>query len=121
MTAIQKLKREILYILYDKKTIVPDEDIDRVFDEEYSDVRDIMNEIRSGDYETGLGSEYSRHYESKAVAMDMLDGTAVGWTYWYGGGKHGEPESIDWMGEAYDVDYTEEMQPVRTWKKKEIQ
>lgn len=123
MTATQKLKRDILYILYDKKTIATEEDVDRLYDEasngeDCDGISDLENEFRSGEYETGLQTEYSRHYESKAVAMDMLDGTSVGWTYWYGGGKHGEPESIDWMSEAYDVEFTEVMQPVRTWKKK---
>jgi hypothetical protein len=45
----------------------------------------------------------------------------IGWTYFYGGGKYGEPESIDWMSEAYFLDVAEEekMVVVRTFKKKE--
>jgi len=62
-----------------------------------------------------------RHYESKAVAMKMPDGSWIGWTYWYGGGKHGEPEAIDWMNEAYDVDCHEEEKVVvvQTFKVRE--
>ncbi len=69
---------------------------------------DGTNEVRSAGIETGLNCASSRHYESHAVAMKMPDGSWVGWTYWHGGGKHGEPEAIDWMDEAYDVDCHEE-------------
>ena len=39
----------------------------------------------------------------------------------HGGGKHGEPEAIDWMDEAYDLDVTEEekLVVVKTFKVKE--
>jgi len=67
-----------------------------------------VSEVRCSGIDTGLPAKHSRHYESKAVAMQMPDKTWVGWTYWYGGGKHGEPEGIDWMGEAYDVECAEE-------------
>lgn len=82
---------------------------------------DGKSEVREGEVETCLKCKYSRHYESKAVAMKMPDGSWVGWTYWYGGGKHGEPEAIDWMEEAYDVDCHEEekMVVVQTFSKPE--
>ena len=50
----------------------------------------------------------------------MPDGSWVGWTYWYGGGKHAEPEVMDWMGEAYPLDCVEEekMVTVRTFTKR---
>jgi hypothetical protein len=38
---------------------------------------DAMNEVRSGHVETGLPCEWSRHYESKAVAAKMPDGSWV--------------------------------------------
>jgi hypothetical protein len=84
---------------------------------------DGMSEVRSCGIETDLPCEWSRHYESKAVAMQMPDGSWVGWTYWYGGGKHGEPEAIDWMDEAYEVDCSEEEKVVivRTFTKPEKQ
>lgn len=69
---------------------------------------DYESEFRSGDVETGLETEWSRHYESKAVAKKLSDGTWVGWTYWHGGGKHGEPGAIEWMEDAYFVDVKEE-------------
>lgn len=81
---------------------------------------DYKNEIRQGQYETGLPAEYSRHYESKSVAMKMSDGTWLGWTYWFGGGKFGEPEAIEWMNTAYPLNYKEEEKVVivRTFEKK---
>jgi len=69
---------------------------------------DVRNETRQGEVETGIPCEYSRHYEAKSVASRMPDGSWVGWTYWYGGGKHGEPEAVDWMEYAYDLSVTEE-------------
>ena len=80
-------------------------------DQDY-ELQDARSEIRSGQVETGLKCEWSRHYESKAVAAKMPDGSWVGWTYWYGGGKHGEPEAIDWIDEAYDLECTEEEKTV---------
>ena len=80
---------------------------------------DLEGEFRGGEVETGLPTQYSRHYESKEVAAKLSDGSWVGWTYWYGGGKHGNPEDIDWMHEAYALDCVEEqkMVTVRTFTK----
>lgn len=80
---------------------------------------DYESEFRSGDIETDIPSESSRHYESKSVATKLDDGSWVGWTYWYGGGKHGEPETIDWMEDAYDlaVEETEQLVVVRKFTK----
>ena len=68
---------------------------------------DYEYEFREGQVETKLPCEYSRHYESKAVARKMTDGSWVGWAYWYGGGKHGDPEGVEWMEDAYDLELTE--------------
>lgn len=81
---------------------------------------DAIQEFRSGyDEETKIECDHSRHYESKSVAKQLDDGTWVGWTYWYGGGKHGEPEAVDWMGYAYFLDVKEEEKVVtiRTFTK----
>lgn len=82
---------------------------------------DAQSEVREGEFETGLKCDWSRHYESKAVAAKLPDGSWVGWTYWYGGGKHGEPEAIEWMDSAYDLTCTEEEKvvTVRTFSKAE--
>lgn len=80
---------------------------------------DAMGEVRCSGEETGLPCPYSRHYEAKAVAAQMPNGQWVGWTYWYGGGKHGEPGEVDWMEDAYFVNLAEEekLVVVRTFTK----
>jgi len=82
-------------------------------------VQDTLSELRCSGEETGLRSkEYSRHYENDEVAV-CVDGVWIGFTYWYGGGKHGEPDAIGWMEDAYFLDVTEEevMTTVRTFTK----
>ncbi len=80
-------------------------------------VSDAESEFRgSYTHETGIECESSRHYESKSVAKKIGD-KWVGWTYWYGGGKHGEPEAVEWMEDAYFVDVKEETKVVLTFSK----
>lgn len=88
---------------------ITSENIDEIYERESMDcaLQDQKSEIREGDCETGLKCEWSRNYESKAVAAKYIDGSWVGWTFWYGGGKHGEPEGIIWIEDAYDVDCVE--------------
>lgn len=99
------------------------ETVAELFDENNQEweLQDYISEMRSGEVETGLKCDWSRHYESKAVAAQMPDGRWVGWTYWYGGGKHGEPEAMPWMEDAYFLDCTEEQKlvTVRTFTKQE--
>lgn len=91
---------------------------DALYEEDGDSCADGTSEIRgSFTEETGLPCEYSRHYEAKAVAAEMPDGSWVGWTYWYGGGKHGEPGEVDWMEYAYDLTYGEETRTVKVWQK----
>lgn len=86
-----------------------DDEYDAANEGELGDyLQDACNEIRAGQVKTGLPCEWSRHYESESVAAKLPDGSWVGWTYWYGGGKHGEPEAIDWIDGAYDLTCTEE-------------
>ena len=70
-------------------------------------MQDGHSECRSGQEKTGLPvkADYRllRHYEATAVASCMPDGSWVGWLYWHGGGKHGNPESIDWLTDAYPL------------------
>jgi len=87
------------------------ENVDDVWDARSAEwaMQEAIEEFRSGEIETpDIKTEYSRHYESKAVAAKIPDGSWVGWTFWYGGGKHGNPEEIDWMSEAYDLRVTGE-------------
>lgn len=115
MTPEQKIKHAIILKQFEwddksPKEPITAENIDEMFDELNEDwsLQDATSEMRCGGTPTGLPAPGSRHYESTAVAAKMPDGSWVGWTYWYGGGKHGEPEAIDWMDEAYDVTVVEE-------------
>lgn len=115
MTPEQKIKATILDRAHSAHAItlpagaITADNVDELYDANNGDceLQDWAAEIRGGQVETGLECPWSRHYESKAVAAQMLDGSWVGWTYWYGGGKHGEPEAIEWMEEAYDLDCEE--------------
>ncbi len=65
------------------------------------------DEVRCTGEETGLDrGKWSRHYETEEVASKFGD-VWVGWTYYSGGGKFGEPEAYDWISEAYFVDCKE--------------
>jgi hypothetical protein len=127
MTPIQKIKHLILVRAADFSDLpapegVTAENIDDLYDEADEDsIQDARNEVRSGEFETDLPCDYSRHYESKSVAAQTANGSWVGWTYWYGGGKHGEPEAIEWMDDAYDlaVSVEEKMTVVHTFAKVE--
>lgn len=131
MTAPQKLIQLILtraeqYATIDSKTLEIDWSSPEKFEEYFWDdddengfIQDAKEDVRSGSVETNIAQEYSRHYESKSVASQAVDGSWIGWTYWYGGGKHGDPGSIDWIDEAYDLECEEEekLVIVREFKK----
>lgn len=124
LTPLQKIRWLALikaseWDYYKEPIINSSDDIDRLFDllEKNGGVSEALDEVRCSGIETGLECYSSRHYESKAVAAKLPNGEWVGWTYWYGGGKHGNPEEIDWVPFAYDVECTEEekMMLVRTF------
>lgn len=96
-----------------------DELYDSPSDEDYDQIQDTLCDLRSGDVETNVPCEHSRHYASKSVAVQTPDGSWVGWTYWYGGGKHSEPEAEPWMNRAYNLSCTEEQKlvTIRTFTK----
>jgi hypothetical protein len=102
-------KTEYHYDDIAKADRLTDENIDEVWDsfEEY-ELQDAMNEFRCGGEPSGTRGEYSRHYESEQRAAKLSDGTWVSWTYWYGGGKHGEPDAVEWIPYAYEVACKEE-------------
>lgn len=137
MTPAQRLRREILSRIDwsdDEPPILvipPDatgEQIDELYDEGLDDtdlydaIQEIRDELRCEGLPTGIKPrDYSRHYECNEVATLLSDGTWVGWTYWYGGGKYGEPEAIKWIDDAYDIECTEteKLVVVREFKVKE--
>lgn len=115
MTPSQKIKYLILLKLiewgeFTLNEEVTSDNVDSLYDEasENDSFSDAVEEVRVCGVETNLECEYSRHYESTAVADKLPDGSWVGWTYWYGGGKHGEPSAIGWISDAYDVKCVEE-------------
>ncbi len=112
------LKETFADVDYSNITVENVDDLYQLF-YEHDLLYDAINEFRSSGIETNLECDWSRHYESKAVARQMPDGSWIGWTYWYGGGKHGEPQAIDWMDDAYDVTVIEEekLVTVRTFTK----
>ena len=127
MTPQEKIKKEILLIAIQHKDInfngeITSENVESLYQQLIDDDLhwDYENEMRNGDIDTNLPSQFSRHYEAKEVARKMSDGSWLGWTYWYGGGKFGEPEAIDWMSEAYELSCKEEEKLiiVRTFNKK---
>ena len=111
MTPEQKIKHLTLNVLArwasQPPPVVTAENVDALYAEQ-GEAYDAKNEVRCGQVMTDIDPPYSRHYEAKSVAAQMPDGSWVGWTYWYGGGKHGEPEGIDWMDDAYDLNCKEE-------------
>lgn len=128
MTPEQRIKRHILKDAIENNEDlnwdgeITAENVDKVYDSvlvENDAHWDFESEFRCSGEDTGFPSQYSRHYEAKEVARQLSDGTWVGWTYWYGGGKHGEPESIDWMNEAYEVEVRQETRVVNVFAKKE--
>lgn len=100
------IKKEIIRQYADDKGVEfkldSPEEIEKVYEElDQNDyICDIAQDFRGGQIETDIIPDWSRYYESKSVAAE-IDGKWIGWTYWYGGGKHGQPEAIDWMGYAY--------------------
>jgi hypothetical protein len=113
MTPEQKLKWAILVLEARwSKTDVPTvtrDNVDQLYDTLVSEDRhwDARNEVRCSGVNTGLSRSVpymtARHYEHEEVAAQMPDGSWVGWTYWHGGGKHGDPSAVEWMDSAYDV------------------
>lgn len=82
------------------------------------DLSEAESEFRSsGEDAIGVPPwKYSRHYEV-SVKAKLIEGQWVGWLYWYGGGKHGDPDSIDWIDDAI---FLEEGEPqvIKTFKVK---
>lgn len=116
LTAPEKLKQKLIHMATGE--VVEGRDaILAKYDELDDDLGEAKSELRSGTNATGLPAAWSRHYESKAVAAQMLDGSWVGWTYWYGGGKHGEPRTMPWVDDAYDVTVTLVQRVVREFSR----
>jgi hypothetical protein len=120
MTPEQKIKREILfeagkdafYKSYLTNCEVTADNVDELYYQFVENAPDCEQDLSEEFRCSGVSSnikihDFSRNYECESVARQLSDGSWVGWTYWYGGGKHGSPESIPWMDTAYHVSATE--------------
>lgn len=121
-----KLKYAILASHYameelELPVLTTDDEVEELWDES-DNIYNAQYEFRQGDSVTDIPCDHDRHYESYSVAAQCPNGEWVGWTYWYGGGKHGEPESVDWMEYAYDVECFEEekLVVVQKFSKKKV-
>jgi hypothetical protein len=123
MTPEQKIMHLIINVCarWDDKSPpdVNSENVDYYYsdlDEDYCS--EAVDEIRSGEVETNIPCCDSRNYEAHSVAAQAPDGTWVGWTYWTGGGKFGNPEEVEWMSKSYNLECTEqeELVTVREFK-----
>lgn len=86
-----------------------DDTVEGVFTDYFDAIIDEFFEFREGEFPTpGICKRWSRHYETTGVAAQMFDGSYVGWTYFTGGGKHGEPAEEPWIEDAYDLNCVEE-------------
>lgn len=116
MTSAQKIKREILLLAKKRFRVdgldceIDDSNVDELY-LKTEGLEDAISEIRCSGQETSIPTQYSqhsRHYDSHSVAFKTVDGSWVGWTYWFGGGKFGEPELIEWIEDSYDLNVTEQ-------------
>lgn len=125
MTAPQLICKAILDRIATQGIEVPEvteENIDSLYDQFIVDdetglAEDILCTYREGEFETDIPSDYCRDYESKSVGAKIGD-QYVGWTYWFGGGKHGEPSAMGWIEDAYFLELVEtKMVPKMIFKK----
>lgn len=104
--------RDESYILPSEEEDIIDNVILRLEEDEKSgfSFSEQSQEWRDSYYdETDITADWSRHYESKFVAKELLNGKWVGYTYWHGGGKYGEPQAIPWMDKACFLGYEEKI------------
>jgi len=82
---------------------------------------DSEQEIMQGDWETDIQADYSRYCETKSVAVKDNAGNFIGFTKYYGGGKHFD--SYAWYDTSIENAYyltCEEKEVLtiqRTWAK----
>lgn len=61
-----------------------------------------------------------RNYECDGKAVQIADGRWIGYPYWYGGGKHGEPGLLPWIDEAIWLESWTETIEVRKFRQKKL-
>lgn len=121
MTPTQKIKKHLLLCLAKSDALqLPElatgDQVDLVYAQygvsHGDELHDISSGVRVGQVQTSLqpyicNTRLLRDYDADMVAAQMDDGSWVGWTYWHGGGRHGEPSAIPWMEDAIDLSCVE--------------
>ena len=110
MTAEQAIKWEILNLIDGVNVSYHAESVEDAWElaDESDEHWDYMNEVRYNGQQTDLEAPHSRHYEPEQHALKLSNGVWVSFTYWRGGGKHSNPEEVEWMYDAFFVDCKEE-------------
>ena len=82
-------------------------------------LNDLESELREGKVKTGLVPECGGYAESEAVAIPVsgIPDLCIGWTYFFGGCKHSNPESIEWMENCYLVRARDRVQTIRFFER----
>lgn len=76
---------------------------------EMDEIYEYKEDFRCSGEDTGMKPvNYCRSYENEFVARQLADGNWVGWDYWHGGGKHGNPGEMEWMEDAVFLDMSEQ-------------
>jgi hypothetical protein len=132
MTAEQRIKRHILLqalaenddLKFDGE--ITAENIDDVYAYVLCDIGlcfKYEEKFRGSGEPSGINTQSSFSYEkhdSIEMVRQLSDGTWVGWTYWHGRSGIGDPATVDWMLEAYDVEMHEETRVVKVFARKDV-
>lgn len=128
-TAQQLLRKAVLEkamqfgnIKAERLSLFEPNEIDELYEsyDRWGELADPWNEIRYSGVSCDLpATTWSRHYEvdSKAIKIDDI---WVQFDYYYGGGKHSEPEDFDYIHHAKIVDCEETQVTVTQYNFSEI-
>ena len=130
LTATQLIKKAILTEILSwaenfKIKTVPEtpEGIDEAWEIMLEDGidQDTCEEWRQSGIDTDLPAPFNRNYEIDIIAR-KIENHWISWPLEYGGGKHQEFSSYDWVEDAEFVDCKEEekLVTIRTFSKKSI-
>ena len=115
-------KNDILIFKDEYSSEMIDEMYGDALNGEYSDeVNEESYNIRHDGEEINLPATCtSRHYEVDTHVLN-IDGKWIAFDYYYGGGKHSDPDSIDWLDTCRFVCCEEKVvtQTIRTFKELE--
>ena len=119
LTAQELIYKQMIQVVSEDNSRITDFVSEYVDKEDYEniwyDIKSEFDEAYEVEYEMRNGVEIklppktsSRHYEIDVHAM-KVDGVWGAWDFYYGGGKHGEPEAFDWISNARIVECEEKI------------